>query len=906
MSINLELFKAFSSQNQEICKSANEIVFANILNPELTAFILTQLSKPEIFSQKDLVQTLSLILYKIITIVWYHSATDDEHTLAFKQTIQMQIRNSLLQISILFCQNYPEFSYFEDALGKIVAQEDIQSEDLISNLTTVVNPEQQFSILNFVFQGLNHYAKVVSRPQTDGVDRCNPFSQIFIQIFNTIYPRLIAFFQSSSEGINHNLHDPVYRIVNGIAGVLTSIIKLATFTLQNQEIPVMITFLIQLLLINDQSPQVLHMKAEILEFFAQLIITSKRHDRNQFLSPLSEIFLAQWPSICQPIYQTVQPPDDKSALSVYMHLIYVFLKSGYFLEWIFTSEFIVEYLIPAAQLTSSDIEEFESSPSHYYSQNFEDEIDGQTEETLCSRTWSADLAQLMLPKRQEIFILDITQFTNPSLLESYLFLLYQGYGTQDSTIFLPIDLYSQIVNLVITPGTPPVLLATAICSLRNNIILHDEELLKKIAALSMQIIMTSENNFLLATCAVSVFRSTIQDNSEFNQMVDLSQLIPRLIQIGQEVPGLEIQKVFQLISKNYPETLKPYSLELFNQTLHKILKLIELQNLSEEQMAEIDEMVHTSGLFFEIQDKGTLAKIEMGKSLIDLTNQIMTQCQNSASLDTILHYTGLVASESDFSQAPPELVESANRLTMLLIQALNENFDLVYLINKIIGYFTNIMPYLNQEIVGMIQTTCIALINDGAEEQDCAVALFIISNTIEVHGFRIPEMLKLAFELISTIDVDGSYIAIGCITLITSALYKTNGECFGLIPQEVISFWIHHSNIFNVSSRRDIHTWALGLLLLVSKGFADALPVVGELLSQQFSKAKQMLGGEEEDFYDPDEANDDDLVISEFAVFPSASVNISKMFLQFAEQAHILNQYEDDFIIDLQAKASED
>ncbi|OHS97119.1 hypothetical protein TRFO_36731 [Tritrichomonas foetus] len=879
--MNFDLFRAFvSGTNVEAMTQASEFLKNSLGNPELAKFIISTYSTPEVQNDPLLPRSMAIILFHIVNFVWKNGEIFNQYD---KQII-LSIRNQI--IPLLLNSNPATEQYLLDSVKIILKIEDIAAQDLIDSIYQFLQTNQTIQTFYFAFSIFEAWADIVTLTQKDGVDRLNPFFNIILQIWSQVQQHL----QPSAL---------VFKIIEIGSSIFSTLLKKGTTPIQNPIFLNASQFFLQVLTIeaNDESiSNCIQMKKSILSFFTRLFSLN-----NEFVAPLQQNFIPQIINIFPQIYQTVVNKDDTRALGALLFMVYGLLVKN--CNVFYTSDFVNNVLIPSSKLTSEDLEIFNTSAEQYIGQSFYDYVtsDNHSPREICGRI----AAKFITVNPDAIFSFNPANGT-PLDLESWLYLIGQGYtnlfDSENST--MNPNLYRQIFSLLQNPNQPIYLIPTILYALKNGVILQNDELLSSVAQASYQILLSSKHP-VISVMALELFRTTIISLCEkeiFDQLVNIEVLIQKTLEIAQNIHTDSVAIVLQLLTKYCPETILPYSSQLLSEILSTWFQISNFnQELTEEQETEVDELIHAATLIVDIQEDQTILS-QLSNELVKFAFNAMTNYPKSYSIQSIIKLCIILCQKLT---TPNEAVISLIPFSANYLFSFEEA---CYLLHDFAGIYCALMPHLNQEMVQAIIGICNQFLsNPEMEETILGAALVILADIIEVHG--VFDLVSKAVEFMLS-DVQ-SMMFIGCVYVLTAALFKSEGQFASQIPPDVLQIWFESANISIFSTPRDVHTCAVGLLFLAKVGIADALQAAYLLLNGEYQKQNHAgdemdmeMGFEEEDDFMMDDEIDENSLITTAATIPTDSVSHSELFLQITAQTNTINNFDPGFINNLKKLAT--
>ena len=884
MEFNLDLFRAFANQNQsyEMINKANQLIADNIGNPNLALFILNTFSTPEVQNDQIITQVMVIIFYKIVDFVW-HLYPDKIQR--YSPEVFSQIRE---QIFAFYFNTPAQFQHIIiDALGIVIKFESANSEDILSNVLALLNSAQDLHNISFVFRVLEFYADDVSIPKSDNVNRGEPFCEKFLEIWSSILPQLQESFSTQPQADS-------YQILKSTAIIMKHLIKkTAEASLLKPQTANMIQFFLGALIFQSNETECINMKESILLFFNESLNLARDKQRKQYVEPIQQSFLTSLFQNSQQLFSTVSNNETINALGVLMNIFYALIHNKISPEWFLSSNFLYHILLPSARLTPNDLNEFETSPEQYYGLYLYDKKNSkETGGDYIPRIECASIIEELIPNASSLLISDFSQFTNPLDLEAYLYLIYQGFNSRKKSYMLEGQIFLQIFGLLNTPDLPQFLYPTILCALKNTFILSNYEIMKAISSASYQIIINPQVNQVSTICALSLFRSTIitlAEHEELESSINIEQFIPRLIEISSSINTPEVQIIMQHLTNLCTSSMRKFSRVLFVQFSRFLEDISKLNSdINSQQEDELAQIINTFSLLFDIQNDIN-EKLWFAEQIITISVNILHAYPNSAGVELLIELCIEICQKTDLVNTSDEVKVIFMKLAQFVLAYLPSSEDSIYLLPNIGGIFTSLMPFLDTEIIQNIQTFCINITRQENMEYLSFPALLIMCDIVLVHGINVTEIFQFAINLMRGMD-DISETFIGCIFVLTSVLFKTNGECAKSIPDDIMAKWFEASTIDFLNNAREIRIFSLGLLILASNENKQAFKVAGDLLYQQYEKNisdnDENIFQEEED----DEFMEGDDECSQI-ILPIDKENVYKLFLQLVEKYGIPNNY---------------
>lgn len=889
MEINYDIFRAFIDQSHpDEMIEASSILQENFINPQLALFILSVYQEKEVKDDRNLIHAMVLILFRIIEHIWSDSKRLEEYS----QEVISQIKDQIIPIYLNTPRDFQ--SNIIEALSVIIKYENFHSEELIVSASNLINPQQDLHIVSFVFQVLEKYSDAI-KISKDGVNRGEPFCDTFLQIWLTILPQLQESFTNSPTVDS-------YQIVKSCSAAMTHLLLCAEDSLLKQETIDLAQFFITILSFPSEEAECNRMKESILNFFKGSLLTDNK--RQQYTENIRQLFIENFMELVSQIFPSILESKTIGALSALMNIFFVFIFKKDFSQkdWFYSTEFVFNYLIPAARLTKSDLDEFESSPAHYigYAISSIDEADESIKEfNQIPRFVCAQIIRTMISRKPELFNCELSQFTNPFDLEAYLYLIYQGYNLRENIDFaLSDEAYSQILGLLNTQDLPEYIYPSALCALHNNIILSNYELLKTVSSSSYEIVMNPQMNLIFVVPALSLFRITIKSLSEkgdLDSLINLKDLITRLVNISTEINTKETQIVMKNLIECCGPQIRELSRELFEPYSQFILEISQLKNaedISPQQDDEINTISDTLFLLFNIQDDKNERQY-FAEKIISLTVNILQEYPNSIGVESLINLCFDVCEKIDLESISEEFKSFLAKFVHFVVTYLSssmseESFEL-YLFPNFASVIAVLMPIIDSELLQNIQIICFTILQDQENNMEDILyaALLVLSDIILVHGANINEITQFAMEIIKQ-SQQVSYVLISSIFVLTSALFKTKGSFAQFIPEEILQKWIETSNIEDLQKQREIHNYVLGLLILSENGNELAFKAAGDLLLQNF----QIFEEEEDEFYDDFDEKSFDF---EKIALSIDKENVSKRYLELVKKFGPPEGYSEEF-----------
>ena len=308
MNFNLDLFRALANQNQsqEMINQANAIISNNIGNPNLAIFVLSTYSTPEVQNDQTLIQIMAIVFYRIVDHIW---KLYPDKIQQYSPEVYSQVRNQI----ILIYSNTPDRlqQFIIDALKTIIIYERFNSEDLVGNICTLINPQQNLHTISFVFQILEEYSNIVSINK-DQINRGEPFCQKFLQIWSIVFPQIQASFSTQPTADS-------FQILKSAGAIMRYLTRNAEASFKRPEAVNLIQFFMNALIMQNSQSDCIKMKESLLLFFRESLKIVQKRDRKEYVEWIQKAFLSNFNQFVPQIFATVSNNEVIDAMNLFFY-----------------------------------------------------------------------------------------------------------------------------------------------------------------------------------------------------------------------------------------------------------------------------------------------------------------------------------------------------------------------------------------------------------------------------------------------------------------------------------------------------------------------------------------------------------------------------------------------------------
>lgn len=336
--MDLSTIGNINNPDEETRNNAIKVIQEAQNDPSFVNFLLNIMQSPDV--QKD------KVIFEKVLIVLVDTARN--HSSNFiDATDSAEVKQKLIELLFSIPQVFRP--HIEECLISLAPSAPVEFSGIFQTIFETVNPE---SSIDDIYTAISFANKWTSNSKTAPF-----FQQNFIEI---IFPYLQA---CTAE---KEMTEVKANTISELAELAETLISKGNIIF-NSSFDSAIQILCHLITQQLETKSGLKMKSSIFKLLFQIIYSVYERwkaipDLNEWRQGFIENIV---PGIFQSSLQASQQKMDQNLVHNLFHLFYIFITFGINYEQILTPEFFKEFLIPAARLSSDDINDYSLNPLQY-------------------------------------------------------------------------------------------------------------------------------------------------------------------------------------------------------------------------------------------------------------------------------------------------------------------------------------------------------------------------------------------------------------------------------------------------------------------------------------------------------------------------------------------------------------